>query len=703
MELHGIISRQGDWDTTTKEHWQRVPMIIQEQGVVSLSSVPCRYCQSISLTQFSRENCGPQCGQSIGLTVQARSCLTRLFFVPLEASSGTPRRVRLQPIRTLYLGHVTAYQPIRGQYFQIWSVPVIYLDKFSKGVVFLVEFIKSVKRVLILREGEFEFGYINRGRKGMVGDVNCEGTSSGTPRRVRLQPIRTLYLGHVTAYQPIRGQYFQIWSVPVIYLDKFSKGVVFLVEFIKSVKRVLILREGEFEFGYINRGRKGMVGDVNCEGTPTWRVIMCPSGTWNTFSSGIKKSKKNYLESSTKTNLHDEPWMERGSGKTYFSDIIKVPMRRNTGIMDSDPELLEQFNYGNRHQNSLFRSRDLLSANQEPVFSNSVGSCLLHIGYQPIRNQYYLIRSVPDLLIKMQLKEATGHATFTASPHLTSHISYHFLTLPYNCGRGARNTPHATKSRSNTANFRYRGKFIMSLNRGFTKSGATKSGSDCILNRPKQVNGKSELVIQPIRDQYFLIRSVLDQLLIGRLVDQHDTSEYNTYYFQQYVLNTRANMYLIRIKYCYCVPPSSKTGPCPTTALPRIATVFPRLLKQVHVPLQLCHELLLSLPRIATVFPRLLKQVHVPLQLCHELLLSATNCYCVPPPSKTGPCSNTALPRIATVFPRLLKQVPVPIQLCHELLLFHTPPSMMEPPRGNVCVSPRNRPTQVNNQSELII
>eukprot|EP00116_Pleurobrachia_bachei_P017907 sb/3478169/ len=26
-------------------------------------------------------------------------------------------------------------------------------------------------------------------------------------------------------------------------------------------------------------------------------------------------------------------------------------------------------------------------------------------------------------------------------------------------------------------------------------------------------------------------------------------TEYNTYYFQQYVLNTRANMYLIRIKY----------------------------------------------------------------------------------------------------------------------------------------------------------
>eukprot|EP00116_Pleurobrachia_bachei_P012737 sb/3472999/ len=32
---------------------------------------------------------------------------------------------------------------------------------------------------------------------------------------------------------------------------------------------------------------------------------------------------------------------------------------------------------------------------------------------------------------------------------------------------------------------------------------------------------------------------------------------------------------------CYCLPPSFKTGPCPNTALPRIATVFLRLLKQV--------------------------------------------------------------------------------------------------------------------------
>eukprot|EP00116_Pleurobrachia_bachei_P009893 sb/3470155/ len=133
---------------------------------------------------------------------------------------------------------------------------------------------------------------------------------------------------------------------------------------------------------------------------------------------------------------------------------------------------------------------------------------------------------------------------------------------------------------------------------------------------------------------------------------------------------------------CHCLPPSFKTGPCPNTALPRITTVFPRLLKQIPIQVQLCQELLLcprpntALPRIATVFPRLLKQIPVPLQLCHELLLcsprsktrslsqysSATNCYCVPPPSKKSPCPSEALPRIATVFLRLLKQIPIPTQ-----------------------------------------
>ena len=77
--------------------------------------------------------------------------------------------------------------------------------------------------------------------------------------------------------------------------------------------------------------------------------------------------------------------------------------------------------------------------------------------------------------------------------------------------------------------FLYRGKFILSLNRGVTKSGVTKSGSDCscilgvhvqdfqtTFQEPtepsKQPIRTSYLVhvtgYQPIRDQYFIIRSI---------------------------------------------------------------------------------------------------------------------------------------------------------------------------------------------------
>eukprot|EP00116_Pleurobrachia_bachei_P015868 sb/3476130/ len=71
----------------------------------SLSSVLSR-TQSILSLSFDpiRENCG----QSIGLTI----------LLPIE-----PTDTCKQPITTRYLGHVTGYQPIRDQYFLIWSVP----------------------------------------------------------------------------------------------------------------------------------------------------------------------------------------------------------------------------------------------------------------------------------------------------------------------------------------------------------------------------------------------------------------------------------------------------------------------------------------------------------------------------------------------------------------------------------------------------
>eukprot|EP00116_Pleurobrachia_bachei_P016332 sb/3476594/ len=42
------------------------------------------------------------------------------------------------------------------------------------------------------------------------------------PTETSKQPIRTRYLGHVAGYQPIREQYFLIWSVPDCFYTGFQ-------------------------------------------------------------------------------------------------------------------------------------------------------------------------------------------------------------------------------------------------------------------------------------------------------------------------------------------------------------------------------------------------------------------------------------------------------------------------------------------------
>eukprot|EP00116_Pleurobrachia_bachei_P008489 sb/3468751/ len=52
-------------------------------------------------------------------------------------------------------------------------------------------------------------------RSGNVSpDCRLHANISLEPTETSKQPIRTRYLGHVTSYQPIRDQYFLIWSVP---------------------------------------------------------------------------------------------------------------------------------------------------------------------------------------------------------------------------------------------------------------------------------------------------------------------------------------------------------------------------------------------------------------------------------------------------------------------------------------------------------
>ena len=50
-------------------------------------------------------------------------------------------------------------------------------------------------------------------------DTDCSNKSSLSrsqePTETSKQPIIIRYLGHVTGYQPIKDQYFLVWSVPV--------------------------------------------------------------------------------------------------------------------------------------------------------------------------------------------------------------------------------------------------------------------------------------------------------------------------------------------------------------------------------------------------------------------------------------------------------------------------------------------------------
>eukprot|EP00116_Pleurobrachia_bachei_P006184 sb/3466446/ len=50
---------------------------------------------------------------------------------PSIPSKQEPTETSRQPIRTRYLGHVTGYQPIRGQYFLNWSRQLIHLHVFK--------------------------------------------------------------------------------------------------------------------------------------------------------------------------------------------------------------------------------------------------------------------------------------------------------------------------------------------------------------------------------------------------------------------------------------------------------------------------------------------------------------------------------------------------------------------------------------------
>eukprot|EP00116_Pleurobrachia_bachei_P004297 sb/3464559/ len=124
--------------------------------------------------------------RSVHLGVTSFPCIST---VPVIGRDDTSE----QPIRIHYLGHVTGYQPIRDQYFLIWSLV-------SPSTVI------CVSPALAVSPSSVHLGVTSFPCISTVPVIGRDDTSE--------QPIRIHYLGHVTGYQPIRDQYFLIWSVP---------------------------------------------------------------------------------------------------------------------------------------------------------------------------------------------------------------------------------------------------------------------------------------------------------------------------------------------------------------------------------------------------------------------------------------------------------------------------------------------------------
>eukprot|EP00116_Pleurobrachia_bachei_P006752 sb/3467014/ len=175
------------------------------------------------------------------------------------------------------------------------------------------------------------------------------------------QPIRTRYQGHVTGYQPVSDH------------NPFALARGYFV-----TKLLLTYTQLEHMSGL--------------------------GGQWSDHGSTVQSTTQQYITfhiiySSISLSLGSKQINRESSSALHFNTHTRPGTDRNKLTTN---------------QNSLFRSRDWLSANQGPVFPDSVGSCTRHTltkdktttkvqrtdrntltGYQPIRDQYFLIRSVP--------------------------------------------------------------------------------------------------------------------------------------------------------------------------------------------------------------------------------------------------------------------------------------------------------------------
>eukprot|EP00116_Pleurobrachia_bachei_P014330 sb/3474592/ len=112
-----------------------------------------------------------------------------------------------------YLGHVIGYKPTMDQHFLIRSVPATYsTDRRVEQCIQAVGDICGDRTRCLCHQST----WMERKNLGSVGvrGGKIQFTPGTDRNKFTKQLIRTRYLGHVTGYQPIRGQYSLIRSVP---------------------------------------------------------------------------------------------------------------------------------------------------------------------------------------------------------------------------------------------------------------------------------------------------------------------------------------------------------------------------------------------------------------------------------------------------------------------------------------------------------
>eukprot|EP00116_Pleurobrachia_bachei_P005491 sb/3465753/ len=353
-----------------------------------------------------------------------------------------PTDTSKRQIRTRYLGHMTGYQPIRYHVCCLLSV---------KFVVFTIRC--RNQRVYIIRPHllfafmEFRFG--------------------------------TRYLGHVTGYQPIRDHYFLIVILSkLLYYYNISTYLA-----TKHVSYKITRYLGHVTADWLSANQGPVFPDS---------VGTTGSGAAKTAGSAGAGAK---MAGSAWANMAGSAGAAAGAS-SMKSEMFEMLEKGEAG------EGTDQ-NKSTTNPNSLFRSRDWLSAN------DSVGSWLPHPLWSEVGTPPLIIsklsdpRTSPILSCSLAMKSAAGSSSKNAIVCCVCYAEeFGLIYVGYNNNMGV---------------FLRKGFGFVSFG-SVSRPGAMLSSSSCAVVEGTTMTPSTSVRItrylghvtgyQPIMDQYFLIRSV---------------------------------------------------------------------------------------------------------------------------------------------------------------------------------------------------